>query len=210
MITTVIFDMGGVLVRTEDRQPRQRLADKLNLSYQELEELVYRSATSKQATVGMIPAETHKKAVLESLGWPADSIQEFSAEFWGGDRVDRQLVDFIRGLRGSYTTVLLSNAWDDLRSVLAERWQIADAFDHIFISSEIGLAKPDPRIYQWVTAELSADPTELVFVDDFIENVLAAREAGWNAVHFRSREQALDELAEYLDNDLGSLPGDSY
>ena len=42
----------------------------------------------------------------------------------------------------------------------------------------------------------------MVFVDDFIENVEAAREAGINAIHFRSREQALMELAEYLDTDL--------
>ena len=198
MITTVIFDMGGVLLRTEDRGPRTRLAQRLGKTYEELEGLVY---GSREAMRGEISAETHKKSIMKSLGLPEDAITEFGDEFWGGDRMDTKLVEFIRGLRGGYTTALLSNAWDDLRPLLVKFWKIADIFDHIFISAEMGLAKPDSRIYQAVSAEINKEPSELIFVDDFIENVLAAREEGWNAVHFRSREGALAELADYLDSE---------
>jgi putative hydrolase of the HAD superfamily len=198
MITTVIFDLGGVLLRTEDRSPRTKLAQRLGMTYEELESQVY---GSREAMKGEISAETHKRTFLKELGLPEDAMEEFGDEFWGGDRLDTVLVDFVRNLRGAYTTALLSNAWDDLRPLLINRWKIADAFDQIFISAEMGLAKPDPTIYQAVTAELKVDPAELVFVDDFIENVDAAREEGWNAVHFRSREGALVELAEYLDSE---------
>ncbi len=116
--------------------------------------------------------------------------------------MDEKLVEFIRGLRGDYTTALLSNAWDDLRPMLVNFWKIDDIFDHIFISAEMRLAKPDPRIYQHVINELQQDPLEMIFVDDFIENVVAARAEGLNAIHFRYRDQALNELAEYLDSDL--------
>lgn len=202
MIRTVVFDFGGVLVRTEDREPRSRLAGKFGMTYEELEALVYGSETSRLATRGEINVANHQAAVMEKLGLPADSFREFGDAFWEGDRVDMHLVDFLRGLRGDYTTALLSNAWEDLRPMLEERWKILDAFDHIFISAELGLAKPDPRIYQLVIAEMGARPDEVVFVDDFIENVRAAREAGWNAVHFQSQEQALADLAEYLDNEI--------
>lgn len=196
MITTVIFDLGGVLLRTEDRKPRTNLAQSLGMTYEELESHVY---GSREAMRGEISAEIHKRTFLEKLGLAEDAMNEFGDEFWGGDQVDTLLVDFIRELQGSYTTALLSNAWDDLRPLLINYWKIADAFDQIFISAEMGLAKPDPRIYQVVETELKKDPPELVFVDDFIENVEAARRQGWNAVHFRSREGALAELAEYLD-----------
>jgi putative hydrolase of the HAD superfamily len=196
MINTVIFDLGGVLLRTEDREPRTRLAESLGMTYGELESRVY---GSREPMRGEISADDHKRSVLKSLGLPEDSMEEFGKGFWGGDRIDRKLVDFIRDLRADYTTVLLSNAWDDLRPLLINVWKIADAFDHIFISAEMGLAKPDPAIYRAVIAEIGKEPSELVFVDDFIENIQAAREEGWNAVHFRSRETALDELAEYLD-----------
>lgn len=198
MITTVIFDLGGVLLRTEDRGPRTRLAQRLGMTYEELEGRVY---GSREAMKGKISAGTHKKSVMKSLGLPEDAIREFGDEFWGGDRMDTKLVEFIRGLRGDYTTALLSNAWDDLRPLLVKFWRIEDIFDHIFISAEMGLAKPDPEIYRAVSKELGKEPSELVFVDDFIENVLAARKEGWSAVHFRSREGALAELAEYLDTE---------
>jgi putative hydrolase of the HAD superfamily len=196
MITTVVFDLGGVLLRTEDKGPRTQLAERLGMTYQELESRVY---GSREAMRGEISAETHKRMVMRELGLPEDAFDGFGKEFWGGDRLDQILVDFLHGLKSDYTTVLLSNAWDDLRPLLVNLWKIADGFDHIFISAEMGIAKPDPEIYQAVIAEIQKDPAELVFLDDFIENVNAARDEGWNAIHFRSREGALAELAEYLD-----------
>ncbi len=205
MIQTIIFDLGGVLVRTEDRLPRQQLAEKFGMTYEEMDQLVYGSASAKLAGQGAISAEEHKKEVLKNLDLPLDSFKSFGDEFWGGDRLDNKLVEFIRDLKGEYNTALLSNAWDDLRPLLVNFWKIAGIFDHIFISAELKLAKPDPRIYQHVINELGLDPAALIFVDDFIENVEAARDAGINAIHFRSREQALMELAEYLDRDLSII-----
>ena len=202
MIQTVIFDLGGVLVRTEDRIPRQLLAEKFGMTYEEMDSLVYGSPSSKEAGEGKISAEQHKETVLKTLGLPPDSFKSFGDEFWGGDRLDKKLVEFIEGLRGEYTTALLSNAWDDLRPLLVNLWKIDGVFDHIFISAEVKLAKPDPRIYQHVISELQQDPSEMIFVDDFIENVKAAKAEGLQAIHFRYRDQALNELAEYLDSDL--------
>ncbi len=202
MIKTVIFDLGGVLVRTEDRIPRQLLAEKFGMTYEEMDSLVYGSPSSKEAGEGKISAEQHKETVLKTLGLPLDSFKSFGDEFWGGDRLDKKLVEFIEGLRGEYTTALLSNAWDDLRPLLVNLWKIDGVFDHIFISAEVKLAKRDPRIYQHVISELQQDPSEMIFVDDFIENVKAAKAEGLQAIHFRYRDQALNELAEYLDSDL--------
>ncbi|MGB2965043.1 MAG: HAD family phosphatase [Anaerolineales bacterium] len=202
MIKTVIFDLGGVLVRTENRQPRQKLAEQLGITYEELSNFVYGIESANQATRGEITADEHKSIVLQKLNLPPDSFSTFGDEFWGGDSLDAHLVEFIKGLREEYSTALLSNAWDDLRGYLEKVWQIDGIFDHIFISAELKLAKPAPEIYQFVINRLNQDPTEMVFVDDFIENIEAAREAGLNAVHFQSREQALDDLAEYLDTDL--------
>jgi len=202
MIQTIIFDLGGVLVRTEDRMPRQLLAERFGLTYEEIDALVYGSTTSKLAGEGKISAEQHKESVLKTLGLPPGSFKSFGDEFWGGDHLDKKLVEFIKGLRGAYTTALLSNAWDDLRPLLINFWKIDGIFDHIFISGELKMAKPDPKIYQHVINELQQDPSEMIFVDDFIENIEAARAEGLHAIHFRSLEQALIELSEYLDSDL--------
>jgi len=202
MIKTVIFDLGGVLVRTENKLPRQKWAEKYGMSYQELSDLVYRTKSANLATIGKVSAEDHQQTILKNLNLPLDSFSAFEDEFWGGDLLDSHLVEFIQSLRGEYKTVLLSNAWDNLRPLLKGLWKIDSVFDHIFISAELGLAKPDPEIYKVVIDSLDQDPSELIFIDDFIENVKAAREANLNAIHFRNRDQALADLAEYLDLEI--------
>jgi putative hydrolase of the HAD superfamily len=206
MIKTVIFDLGGVLVRTENKEPRTRLAKRLGMIYEDLSALVYGCESAEMATRGEITAEEHKETILRELGLPPGTFSEFGDEFWAGDSLDKELAEFINNLREEYQTVLLSNAWDDLRPLLEEFWQIDGIFDQIFISAEMKTYKPDPDIFQIVINSLKQDPAELIFIDDFIENIDAAREAGINAVHFKDKEQALSELAEYLDLEL-SQPG---
>jgi putative hydrolase of the HAD superfamily len=69
-------------------------------------------------------------------------------------------------------------------------------------SAEIGVMKPDPRIYQVALDRLGLSPPEAVFVDDFIENVEAARRLGMGGVHFVEPDQARDELDGWLKRSL--------
>jgi putative hydrolase of the HAD superfamily len=121
-----------------------------------------------------------------------------ASEFWGGDRLDHELVEYVRGLRPQFKTALLSNAWDDLRIALEGQWSILNAFDEVIISAEVGLAKPDPRVFHLALERLGVKPTEAVFVDDFLHNVEGARAVGMKAIHFRNSEQARADLGALL------------
>jgi epoxide hydrolase-like predicted phosphatase len=123
------------------------------------------------------------------------------ASFWAGDRLDSELVDIIRRLRGRYRTALLSNAWENLRSLMTNDWHISDAFDTIVISAEVGLMKPDPQVFHLVLEKVGVTPQETAFIDDFGENIEAARRQGLNVIHFNNRTQALSELG-YMIGDL--------
>ena len=114
--------------------------------------------------------------------------------FWGGDRLDSGLLDDIRTLRTRVRLGLLSNAFTDLRQVITDIWGFADIFDHMVISAEIGIMKPDPRIYQLALDRLEVQPGEAVFVDDFPHNVEGARLLGIPAILFKNRRQAWQEL----------------
>lgn len=199
MITTVLFDLGGVIVRTEDRGPRMTLAEEYGMDFWELSDIVYRTESARMATLGRVTAEEHWKNLQDRLELADEEVEVFERRFWGGDELDETLVDFIRDLNQEYTTALLSNAWDNLRTLMKELWKIDRLFDRVFISAELNLAKPDDRIYQYVIKELGVPPSEIVFLDDFKENVRAARENGLHAIHYRNREQGLAELRELLD-----------
>ncbi len=198
-IRAVIFDLGGVILRTEDQTPRALLVERLGITREQMYYHVFDSPSAQQATVGKISADSHWEAVRQALGLSSEEFPAVMQAFWAGDRLDSNLLTAIRSLRPRYKTALLSNAWDNLRQALEQDWQIADAFDEMFISAELGLAKPDARIYHLALERLGVAPSEAVFVDDFLDNVAAAQQLGIHAIHFRNPAQALGELRALLD-----------
>jgi epoxide hydrolase-like predicted phosphatase len=199
-IRAVLFDFGGVIVRTNDRTPRERLAARLGIAYDQLSSLVFDSESALQATLGKITTQEHWEALRNELGLSQDDHANLPLDFWGGDVLDQELVDYIRALRPDYKTSLISNAWDDLRQVLEYTWKISDVFDEIIISAEVGVAKPDPRIYQIALERLAVAPQQAVFVDDFPANIAGARAVGTHAIHFKNSLQARKELDRLLNS----------
>jgi epoxide hydrolase-like predicted phosphatase len=191
-----------VIVRTEDRLPRAELGRRLGMTYEEIDALVFGCESAKKAAAGEITETQHWQVVCEMLNLPAGEVENLRSQFFGGDRLDEELVGYIRRLRPRYITALLSNAWSNLRRAIEQEWGFADAFDELFISAEMGLTKPDPRIYGEVIERLAILPEEAVFVDDFLHNVEAAREAGLNAVQFINPSQAIEDLERLFESDL--------
>lgn len=193
-LKAVIFDLGGVIVRTENKTPRARLAEELGMTYEELSNLIFNNESARLVTIGKMTTREHWETVRSRLGMDVEAFKRVQELFWAGDSVDYELLGYLRSLRPNYKTALLSNAWDDLRGMITDVWRFDDAFDEMIISAEVGLAKPDVRIYELTVERLQISPGEAVFVDDFIENIEGARTAGLHAIHFRGSTQALAEL----------------
>lgn len=196
-IHAVIWDLGGVLVRTEDAAPRTKAAEGLGLSRADLERMVFASGLSDRAMLGQISTTELWESICMQLNLPVTHCADLQTAFWGGDSLDHSLVQYIRSLRPRRRTALLSNAFSDLRDAL-ERWGIVDAFDQLIISSEVGLMKPDPRIFELAVRRLEVAPAEAVFVDDFELNVRAAKAVGLAAIRFRDPAQVRLELEDLL------------
>lgn len=197
-IRAVIFDLGGVLVRTEDPRPRTELARRLGMTYDELSHLVFESDSTRLATIGKITTKEHWESVRLALGLSVEDFPGVRTAFWAGDELDGGLVNYIRSLRPQLKTGLLSNAWDNLRRVITHTWEIADAFDDIVISAEAGMAKPDPRIYQLALQRLGITATEAIFVDDFPRNIAAAHQVGLQGILFVNPSQVRLDLDRIL------------
>jgi epoxide hydrolase-like predicted phosphatase len=198
-IRAVYFDLGGVIVRTEYQAPRQHLAERLGMEYEALSKLVFESETSRQASIGQLSEEEHWAAVMRRLHLPESETQAIRDEFFAGDITDLHLLDFMRGLRRKCKVGLISNAWSGLRPWIVSK-KFEDAFDAMIISAEIGVMKPDARIYQIALEKLGVKPSESVFLDDFPKNVEGAIAVGMQAIHFTQPEQELKELKQLLAN----------
>ncbi len=195
MIQALICDLGGVLVRTEDPAPRAALAAAHGLTWEALDALVFRSESARQATRGQISAVEHKRRTVARLGLPAAQADDFFRQFFAGDRLNEPLLAWLRRQKGKRRLVLLSNAWDDLPALL-ESWGMADLFEATFISAQIGLAKPDPDIYRHLLKRLQLPPENTLFIDDFSENIAAARALGMQALHFQDTQSCLQTLSQ--------------
>ena len=179
MLQAIIFDVGGVLIRTHDWAGRQKWAARLGLAAAEFEDFVFNGTSGRQAQLGLMTAATHWQGLARHFG------------------LDEALVDYIKRLRqAGYRTGLLSNAPDDARRLLTEDYPIIDYFDGVIISAEVGVMKPDPKIYQLAAASVGVTVEEALFVDDVMANVAGARAVGMAALHFRDPVLVQTQLAE--------------
>ena len=195
----ILWDLGGVLLRTEDWEPRRRLDEMLDLPNGTIYKLVFECEMSRKATIGEAANDDIWMSVGEQLELSNDELVHVRDEFWSGDKIDMDLVRFIRAHKTETTMGLLSNGWPSTRRFLEERWHIADIFDGIIISAEVGLAKPDRRIYQLALDRLGVDAGQTIFIDDLDENIQGALELGIHGIRFQDPQTVLEELKVLLD-----------
>lgn len=124
---------------------------------------------------------------------PAEGLLE---RMFGGFRTAAAMHDAVRMAKAAgIGTCLLSNSWG--RTYRRDDWD--ELFDTVVISGEVGMRKPEERIFRLAVDRLGAPPRECVFVDDLRPNVRAAVEIGMVGVHHVTEGQTLDELETLFD-----------
>jgi HAD superfamily hydrolase (TIGR01509 family) len=135
------------------------------------------------------------------LGLSDDQADELMADQWRWyvGTLDRPLADWFVQLRGRGLRVgILSNSGPGARE--AERhWGFEETTDDIVYSHEVGLAKPDPAIYELTASRLGLAPEEIVFLDDVPVNVEAARAAGWHAVLHEQTARSIAQIERIIE-----------
>jgi putative hydrolase of the HAD superfamily len=122
------------------------------------------------------------------------------ARMFGGSVLDLAMIDLFRGLHSSgVPTGLLSNSWGDDGY---PRDLFPEMFDAVVISAEVGMRKPEPRIFLHAAGLLGLRPDECVFIDDVNANVLAAERVGFTAVLHSEAGETAGRLSELLGLEL--------
>ena len=81
-LRAVLFDLGGVIVRTEYQAPRQHLAERLGMEYDDLVKIVFDSDSGYQASIGAITVEEHWAWVMKRLKRPISTSKETTSVRW--------------------------------------------------------------------------------------------------------------------------------
>jgi len=196
-IKALIWDMEGVLMLTDENDISLTVAKALNAPYEKIRE-IYFSDINEKVDLGEITMDQLNEYMLDTLQISRDKKHLIEEVFNEKVYIDEDLLKQIVEMGREYKIGLLSNYSNDLRTRIEKEWAIDSVFDEIIISCEVGVAKPDPAIFNLMLDRLGVKADESVFIDDRIKNIDSAKKMGFHTIFFTSREQALEELALIL------------
>jgi putative hydrolase of the HAD superfamily len=182
----VIFDFGGVL--WDMRWDVARELDRAHgLPRSSVFETLYRCAAWDEIERGLgDPAAWADGAHRELERLAGRALPRLHDDWRKAQAVIGANVAVVAALRGRYRCTILSNADRSLRGRLEGELALHHLFDDIVVSAEVGLAKPQPEIFQLAAERLGLPPAACVFVDDWDKNVEAAQAVGMQAVLHRA------------------------
>lgn len=186
MIKNIIFDLAGVILNLNLERDTEAL---LSVGLPDFDGCVknkdianaivpyINGLVSEEEFLRTVRPFCNEDATDKDILWAMDAVL---------DDIPRERLLMITELRKKYRVYLLSNiyekAWNHtLRQFDKNGFTTDDCFDRVFLSYEMQLAKPDPRIFQQVFAETGINPDETVYFDDSKENIFAGKAIGLNA-----------------------------
>lgn len=185
MITTIIFDLYGVLCLDPY---------KAWLSNNNLERTGVYEDLATQVDLGRLDHEGFYSQLSLASGISIAAIKESMAQ---PPIFDTTMIALVRELKASYAIGLISNGSMRIRQRLTDAG-IIDLFDTIIISAEVDLVKPNRAIYELALQQLQATPEETIFIDDNAANSTAATEIGIHGIQFMNHDLLKEELVQLL------------
>lgn len=148
-----------------------------------------------QLDLGKIDQQEYIAKLSDISGEPIAKVKKDLESRVG---TNHELLTVIDQLRlHNIITAVLSNDGTALRQLMDDE-AITPHFDHVFVSGEIGIMKPDVRIYQYVIQKMGIDPQQAIFFDDRQSNIDGAIRAGLQAELYTSVSQVRNLLADLL------------
>ncbi len=151
-------------------------------------------ADLRELETGRIEEHDFERRFAERLGL-GDATDLIDGMF-RGMKPSEPMVAAVRAARDSgIRTGLVSNSWSTSHY---DRSLLAELFDAVVISAEVGLHKPEPEIYLLASKRLGVEPEQCVFIDDLRENCAGAEAVGMRAILHRDAAATVVRLEELL------------
>ena len=196
MITAVAFDFAGV-VSLDPLAGLRAYEVELGLPDNSLAGFMRGDPQMARLEIGEISARDFLKYICietEARHGTRLDIRRVATGVEWGQQLNPEMVELVGEVHRHCTTALLTN---NVREAVDWRGELpSDIFDHIIDSSEVGVRKPSPDIYEELLRRLDRPAEEVVFFDDFEENLPPAAAIGITAIQFTGIDDCHRALAE--------------
>ncbi len=196
-ITTVIFDLGGVLIDWNPRYVyRDIFGDEEKIDW--FFENICTSDWNEKQDAGRSLSEATEELVAKHPEYENEVRAYYGRweEMLGGPI--HATVEILRSVKeaNNYNLYALTNWSAETFPVALDRYDFLHWFDGIVMSGEEKTRKPFSDIYHILLNRFKINPSEALFIDDSLRNVKGAEEAGIKGLHFQSPEQLSEELKQ--------------
>ena len=193
MIKAVCFDLDGVFFTKEGMASFKRKITELGVPDEERDFVLFGEPMLAFKRDELTEGEYWDLAISR---WGIGKTQEELVELLGaGYEVDPEVRGVVEAARESgYKTCICSNNFRSRIRVLQERFDFLRYFDVAVFSYEVGVTKPDKRIFEELVRQAAVQPEELVYSDDSEEKLQGALELGINAFVYEDFGQFKERL----------------
>ncbi|MFH1618772.1 MAG: HAD family phosphatase [bacterium] len=198
MISWIIFDLGGIVVPETSGYIMTQIAEELGIQPDLLAEAIgvhQDSAIRGEQTLLQVYG-----SVVRDLGLSVDPAailcRHLAFYRQAAARHDPDFVALLHRLKKDLSVACLTNTEPEIAHISCETG-LFDYFDRRYLSTELGMKKPDTEIYIAVLADIGRRPEEVLFVDDREENVTGAKSTGMHGLLFMNVTQLDRDLSNF-------------
>ncbi|MDD4877894.1 MAG: HAD family phosphatase [Candidatus Nanoarchaeia archaeon] len=194
----IIFDLGGILVPEAGNAILEGMAMYTAIPQKELAE--FTAPLKAKLTTGEMTLREMYDSLSKSRGLSltADDMLKRHFELYEQHQTERdaRVLDLVEKLKLNYTVPCLTNTEKEIAEYNKQHG-LFSFFHKAFISTDMGMKKPDVQIYEAVIRELGCRPADAIFIDDNKDYIQGARNAGIDSILYKNFEQLTQKLASY-------------
>ncbi|MEK7533026.1 MAG: HAD family phosphatase [Patescibacteria group bacterium] len=196
MITTIIFDLGGVLFTNGARAFITYVCDTYQLDRELVHEVIDGELGSAYREA-KISKDVYWKQAISLLGINATG-DALSHEWINRYELIVGTKDLIVELKKQYNIYYLSDNVRERVEALDRKYHFLRLFDGGIFSHDVGMRKPNPQIYKKILALADVSGSEAVYIDDKIYFLEPAKALGMHVIHFKNAEKLKNDLLTLL------------
>jgi FMN phosphatase YigB (HAD superfamily) len=203
-ITSLIFDLGGVLINLDPERTRQSFIKLGTPHFDQLFTMYKATPLFDGLETGHVDPDTFINTLQKETA--KGTTEQDIIDAWNAMLLDFRLesLDFVKQLKALYPTFLFSNTniihHKSFQQTIKETTpysSVDELFHKAYYSHEIGLRKPVVDAYRYIITEKNLDAGQTLFIDDNKDNIRGAKEAGLQTLHLLPGER-VENVLSYL------------
>lgn len=202
-IEVVIFDFGEVLIELDYPRVVEGFSKAASRNKEAIEELIVTSPILQDFECGRLTPGEFRAGVNQLLG--CSLSDDTFDEIWNSmlKNLPKSRMDILQKVSQRFDTYLLSNsnviheeAFNKMIVEVTGKRSMHELMKKAYFSQDIGLRKPYLECFEYVAAEIGTKPEHILFLDDRLDNIQGAQEAGWRTVQIVNADKQLREIFE--------------